>query len=221
MVDFPKADRLIRSIVLGTAATTVLAAMTGAGFAQEATVIDGSDFDRSGWLGAAFYEPAVGRFDYCRQGRAFDNGAILTFTLDGSGSLDLGVVDETWGREVGATVPAAARLDEYGPVDLVGVVDSPTGISFPLGDNPQIVDAFRSGNVFEVVGEDFGPLSFGLAGTSASLSSLRNCVSTYREIALTPSLGEQGRRMANALAGYPEDIQRAVLDATLNPDLIG
>ena len=216
----PTANGPAMSVLRVASIAGALAACPAVATAQLATQVDGSDFERSGWIGAAFYEPALGRFDYCRQGRAFDNGSILTFTLDSAGTLELGLIDESWAREPGTAIPTAARLDDYGPVDLAGVVDSPTAISFPLGDNPAIVDAFRRGHVFEIVGEDFGPLSYGLTGTSASLSELRNCVASYREIALTPALGERGRRFANALAGYPEDIRRAVLDATQYADLI-
>jgi len=214
------ADRYKGPALLATGLVCSLTALSTAGMAQNSSLIEGSDYDRSGWVGAAFFEPPLGRFDNCRQGHAFDNGTILTFSLDAAGFVDVGLVDETWSREPGTAVPTAARLDDYGPVDLAGVVDSPTAISFPLGDNPQIIDAFRRGYIFEIVGEDFGPLSYELTGTSGSLSSLRNCVSTYREIALTPTLGETGRRIAFALSDYPEDIRRAVLEATLYPDVI-
>jgi len=191
-----------------------------AAIAQTSSVIDGSDFEISGWVGGAFYEPALGRFDYCRQGRAFDNGSILTFTMDGGGHFDVGILDETWAREPGSAVPIAARLDALGPVELVATADTATSLSVPAGSNPDLVDAFRGGYVFEIVGADFDPLSFGLTGTSASLTELRRCVATYREIALTPSLGEDGRRVARALSGYPVDIRRATLDATQYPDVI-
>ncbi|MEQ9811641.1 MAG: hypothetical protein RLO50_02590 [Azospirillaceae bacterium] len=188
--------------------------------AQTSSFIDGSEFEVSGWAGGAFVEPALGRFDYCRLGRVFDNGVVLSFTMDGGGHIDVGILDESWAREPGTAIPLAARLDDLGPVELVGTADSATSLSVPAGNNPDIVDAFRGGYVFEIVGEDFGPLSFGLTGTSASLSELRRCVAGYREIALTPSLGEDGRRVARALAGYPVDIRRATLDATLYPDVI-
>lgn len=154
------------------------------GRAEPAAAIDDSAFATAGWAGAAFRDPSSGLFAFCRQGRAFDDGTVLTFSLDAIGHLDVGLVGGPWmagpdGPD--GPLPAAARLDDIGPVALDGRVGGDGALVVSLDNDPAILAAFRRAYVFEIVGDAFGPLSFDLAGTAASLSDLRRCVITYRD----------------------------------------
>lgn len=150
--------------------------------AQPASVIEASVYENAGWLGAALHDPALDRPVYCRQARAYDNGTVLSFTLTTTGDLDVGLIGGAWPLDAGGPVPTAARLDDVGPVALDGFVDDLAALILPLDNDPAIVEAFRRAYVFEIVGEDFGPLLFDLSGTAASLTDLRRCVATYRDV---------------------------------------
>lgn len=163
---------------------------------QAAQPIDGSGYDTAGWIGSAFYDSEQGQFAYCRQGRAFDDGTILTFTLSATGFLDVGLIGGSWPSEPETILATAARLDEIGPVALDGVVDSLSALVLPLDSDPAIVYAFRRATLFEIAGDDFGPLSFPLSGTAASLTDLRNCFAIYRQVDLTPSLSDRETDLA-------------------------
>lgn len=151
-------------------------------WAQSPAPIADSAFATAGWVGAAFRDPASGRFAFCRQGRGFDDGTVLTFSLDDTGHLDVGLVGGAWTADPDATLPMAARLDDIGPVALNGRVDDAGALVLSLNNDPAILAAFRSAYVFEIVGDAFGPLLFDLSGTAASLSDLRSCAITYREV---------------------------------------
>lgn len=153
----------------------------GVSRAQAPAPIADSAFATAGWVGAAFRDPASGQFAFCRQGRAFDDGTVLTFSLDETGHLDIGLGGGAWTADPVATLPTAARLDDIGPVALNGRVDDAGGLVLSLNNDPAILAAFRSAYVFEIVGDAFGPLLFDLSGTAASLSDLRTCAITYRE----------------------------------------
>jgi len=164
------------------AACPVVAFPVGS-FAQ--VPIDGSEFDTQGWVGSAFYDASTGEFDYCRQGRTFDEGIILTFTLDASQALAVGLIGGPWPNDAGASVQIAARLDGIGPFALTGTVDTASALVFQLADNPAFVNVFRRGYVFEIVAEEFGPMLFSLAGTATSLTELGQCVTNNRDVVLT------------------------------------
>ena len=88
------------------------------GRAEPAAAIDDSAFATAGWAGAAFRDPSSGLFAFCRQGRAFDDGTVLTFSLDAIGHLDVGLVGGPWTADPDGPdgpLPAAARLDEMTP----------------------------------------------------------------------------------------------------------
>ncbi|MEO1224032.1 MAG: hypothetical protein AAFX92_07370 [Pseudomonadota bacterium] len=150
--------------------------------AQPPAPIAESAFATAGWEGAAFRDPTSGQFGFCRQGRAFDDGTVLTFSLDEIGHLDIGLVGGAWTADPNATLQTAARLDDIGPVALNGSVDDAGALVLSLNNDPAILAAFRGGYVFEIVGDAFGPLLFELSGTAASLSDLRTCAITYREV---------------------------------------
>ena len=153
----------------------------GVSRAQAPAPIADSAFATAGWVGAAFRDPTSGQFAFCRQGRAFEDGTVLTFSLDETGHLDIGLGGGAWTADPVATLPTAARLDDIGPGALNGRVDDAGGLVLSLNNDPAILAAFRSAYVFEIVGNAFGPLLFELSGTAASLSDLRTCAITYRE----------------------------------------
>lgn len=188
-------EQLIRCSVWCAAIGVAVGVGLGAGVsqaqasAQAPALIADSAFATAGWVGAAFRDPASGQFAFCRQGRAFDDGTVLTFSLDDIGQLDVGLGGGAWTADPDAIVPTAARLDDIGPVALNGHIDDAGALILSLDNDPAILAAFRSAYVFEIVGDAFGPLLFELSGTAASLSDLRTCAITYREVrAVSPAV---------------------------------
>jgi hypothetical protein len=195
----------------------VLAALGGTASAA-VTVIEGTEFQTSGWTGAAVYDEAGTTFRACYMLRDFGD-TDLVFTLDKVGQLSVGLRNETWDFADDFETTLRFQLDDWVDTEVGAAAETAHVLLIPAGADAEIVQAFQQGSSITVSG-DLGSFELPLTGTTNALPALADCVASVPNAPGKAPLTEEDKRIVRALALYPAETRQAILEATLYPEII-
>ena len=196
----------------------MLSALTGTASAA-VQMIEGTDFQTSGWAGAAVYEADGATFRACYMLRDFGE-TDLVFTLNKDGVLSIGLRNESWNFADDYETTLRFQLDDWVDVEVQAAAVTPTVLLVPAGAEADVVAAFRQGSQVAFSNGDLGSVQLPLTGTTKALPALEDCVADVPDEPGKAPLTDQERAAVRALALYPPDVREAILETTLHPDVI-
>lgn len=114
-------------------------------------------------------------FNHCAADVGYNSGIYVVFAIGRSFSWSMGFANPAWHLNVGAEYDIAFSIDGGSPISAKATAIGASQVEVPLEDSTELFDQFRKGHFLKVAAANqvFG---FDLAGTSAVLSALLNCV---------------------------------------------
>ena len=156
----------------------------------------------SGWSGGAVGNNQTGEFSHCTIARDYANGLTLALLMSPRYELNIGLLNPAWDFVAEAEAEAAAAAageapdddDEEEPPVAEVRVDEAFSREFAVnkvgkdilmvttGQNDQLIELLMRGNALFVT-VDQGSYQFALSGTFNSITALRSCIDTARQLA--------------------------------------
>jgi hypothetical protein len=173
------------------AAAAALVLMVGAGSAVAA-----EKFRVGAWNGAA-HADRNGNFSQCSIQTEYENGVDLYFLLTRQLDFIVLLASRAWSLTEGDSYPVVYSIDGAQRVRATAKVLNKYTVGIPLPSNRETFDSFRAGSAFLVEAAG-GRFRFDLAGTSAALGALLECVHSHLRTAgpsgRNPFSGEERAR---------------------------
>lgn len=135
-----------------------------------------------GWEGGAVGFPNTNRFSHCGIQRAYDNGITLVFNTNPLNQTTIALQNPDWTFAEGDSQEIELQVDEMLGGSAQAVAGGPQVLVIPIGEDQQVIEALRRGNVLYLATEQ-GNFEFPLTGTFDALAELRACVGVARELA--------------------------------------
>lgn len=157
-----------------------------------------------GWTGGAQGDPESGRFTHCAISRQYGNGLTLALLMSPRYELNIGLLNPAWNllpvepEDADAEAETAEAAEEDDEEDLPPVaqvaIDGVYDREFPArpaaesilmvttGIDDQLIELLMRGNNLDVT-TDYGNYRFALSGTFNSITALRGCIDTARQLA--------------------------------------
>ncbi|MFX4223100.1 MAG: hypothetical protein ACMVO3_20275 [Thalassobaculum sp.] len=152
------------AMVSAVAATLTLAAAGSAAAAFKVGI----------WQGDA-YMSKEGQFQRCAIVGDYPSDTDLGFGLSANGVYEAYLINKAWALEPGQAAQVTIRVDDGPEVAGAFQVVSKDTLGTLLQDHPELVKAFKAGNVATISGF-FGTLKFPLTGTAKAFGQLEECV---------------------------------------------
>jgi len=126
------------------------------------------------WQGDAYFS-RQGQFQRCAIVGDYEGETDLGFGLTVDGKYEVYLIDKSWNLEPGQSAQITIRIDNRPEITGPFQVVSRDTLGTLLENHPELVQAFKAGNVATVSGF-FGTLSFPLTGTAKAFGALEGCV---------------------------------------------
>lgn len=152
------------------------------------------------WQGDAYISER-GQFQRCAIVGDYPGETDLGFGLTANGVYEAYLIDKTWTLEPGQTAQVTIRVDDGPEVAGAFQVVSRDTLGTLLQDRPELVKAFKSGNVARISGF-FGTLDFPLTGTAKAFGQLEACV---REVKANVQNGQRAAEARSQVAAVRGD----------------
>ncbi|WP_420564960.1 hypothetical protein [Thalassobaculum sp.] len=123
------------------------------------------------WQGDA-YISKEGQFQRCAIVGDYESETDLGFGLAANGVYEVYLINKTWTLEPGQAAKVTIKIDNQPEVSGAFQVVSKDTLGTLLNDHPELVTAFKAGNVATITGF-FGTLKFPLTGTARPSASWR------------------------------------------------
>lgn len=156
----------IRSIAMvsAVAAALLLAATAPAAAAFKSGI----------WQGDA-YISKEGQFQRCAIVGDYQSETDLGFGLAANGTYEVYLINKSWTLEPGQAAQVTIKIDDRPEISGAFQVVSKDTLGTLLQDHPELVKAFKAGNVATISGF-FGTLKFPLTGTAKAFGQMEECV---------------------------------------------
>ncbi len=126
------------------------------------------------WQGDA-YISKEGQFQRCAIVGDYESETDLGFGLAANGTYEVYLINKTWSLEPGQAAKVTIQVDNGPEVSGAFQVVSKDTLGTLMNDRPELVQAFKAGNVATVTGF-FGTLKFPLKGTAKAFGVMEECV---------------------------------------------
>ena len=154
------------------AAAAALALVLGAGQAAA-----DEKFRVGTWVGEAHID-RNGAFSQCTIQTEYENGIDLYFLLSRRFDFVVLLASRSWSLTEGDSYPVLYSIDGRQRIRATAKALNKYTVGIPLPGNRETLDSFRAGNAFLVEAAG-GRFRFDLAGTSAALGALVDCVNGH------------------------------------------
>lgn len=172
----PSLQGAVLATALVTSALAPAAAQDAASEAPEQFTID-----VSGWVGGAVGRPDdPRRVGYCGIRREYDDGLTVVFTMNLNSQAQVSLVSPGWTLSPGTQEEVRLRIDSVLDGEGPAIASAQNVLTIPLGEDPQLIQALREGNVL-TVNSTQGESRIPLTGSSAGLAALQECVAAARD----------------------------------------
>lgn len=151
-----------------------MASAIAAALMLAAAVPAAAKFKSGIWEGDA-YISKEGKFQRCAIVGDYKSGTDLGFGLAASGVYEVYLIDKTWALEAGQAAKVTIKVDDRPEISGAFQVVSKDTLGTLLQDHPELVQAFKAGNVATISGF-FGTLKFPLTGTAKAFAAMEDCV---------------------------------------------
>lgn len=141
--------------------------------AAMADEIPGTQIGYGNWSGAA-YTFDDGTFSHCVVSANYKHGNTLLFSVNGDGTVNVGVVSPTEIFTPDQEFPVALYVDRRAPFYGNAVALDTKFAVLNIADFNRALDSFRRGQLL-VVQSQFGEVPFDLTGTSRALAMAFDC----------------------------------------------
>jgi hypothetical protein len=132
-------------------------------------------FQISNWQAGAYSPPNSKAFSHCAGATAYNSGVIMLFTVSRTFRWSVGFSDSQWRLTKDAAYDIAFAIDDWQPFRGKATAIGPDHVRVDLGDDIELFNRFKRGRMLRVAAGD-QILTFNLAGTSALLPVLLDCV---------------------------------------------
>lgn len=126
------------------------------------------------WQGDA-YISKDGQFQRCAIVGDYEGDTDLGFGLGASGDYEVYLINKSWTLEPGQAAQVTIKVDNRPEITGPFQVVSKDTLGTLLRDHPELVKAFKAGNVATVTGF-FGTIKFPLTGTAKAFGAMEECV---------------------------------------------
>lgn len=126
------------------------------------------------WQGDA-YISKEGQFQRCAIVGDYDSETDLGFGLAANGTYEVYLINKSWTLEPGQAAKVTIKVDGRPEVSGAFQVVSKDTLGTLMQDHPELVQAFKAGNVATITGF-FGTLKFPLNGTAKAFGAMEECV---------------------------------------------
>lgn len=130
------------------------------------------------WQGDA-YVSKDGQFQRCAIVGDYESETDLGFGLAANGGYEVYLINRGWSLEPGQAAQITIKIDDRPEVAGAFQVVSRDTLGTLLQDHPELVKAFKAGNVATITGF-FGTLTFPLKGTAKAFGAMEECVRQVR-----------------------------------------
>lgn len=144
----------------------------GAGVSRAAET--GYTFFSDDWEGGAFTDDETGEFSYCTIYGEYESGITLYFGIEGDYELFLALSKPAWNIEVDSEFEVSLMVDGRPQGMFAASAVDPTIIRIEVGDDGDVFESLRRGNLLEVVAA-LQTFEFELVGTFKGLEKLLDC----------------------------------------------
>lgn len=148
-----------------------------AGLVMAATLLAGradAAFESGIWSGDAFLGPD-GQFQRCAIVGDYEGSTDLSFGLNPDGVYEVYLIDKSWTLQPGQVAQITIKVDDRAEITGGFQVIGRDTLATLLERRPELVQAFKAGNVATFTGF-FGTLTFPLTGTAKAFAAMENCV---------------------------------------------
>jgi S1-C subfamily serine protease len=133
------------------------------------------------WKGGAFTNDTTGEFASCSAFAPYRSGITLFVIVGANMNWRLGFSSENWNLTTGQAFPIVLTFDGQQPFNVGAAVIGPKLVAVEMPDNSTLITQFRKSKSMSAYAQ--GQLfQFDMAGTSALLPVLVNCVSKTKSL---------------------------------------
>lgn len=147
------------------------------------------------WQGDA-YISKEGQFQRCAIVGDYESETDLGFGLAANGTYEVYLINKSWTLEPGQAAKVTIKVDDRPEVSGAFQVVSKDTLGTLMQDHPELVQAFKAGNVATITGF-FGTLKFPLTGTAKAFGVMEDCV---RQVKAGVQDGEKAAQAREKLA---------------------
>jgi S1-C subfamily serine protease len=162
-------------VVVGALLSVLLSVATGEARGPYGSINVGN------WKGGAFTADATGEFSSCSAFAPYKSGITVFVIVSANMTWRLGFSHDNWKLNTGQNFPIILTFDGQQPFNVSAGVLGPSLVAVDMPDNSSLINQFRKSKTMSAFTQ--GQLfQFDMAGTSALLPTLVNCVSKTKSL---------------------------------------